>query len=218
MEKAGVYTIKEQFFTDMSDPYLKINKAGHRPHYYCFEDDVTGLYWMIPLSSRVDKYRGIMERKAKAGIPCDALHIIRMDNDRESVFLIQDMFPITEDYIDKEYTIAGNPLKLTSEHAVDEIDRKARHVLAMLRRGVKFTPTQPDVMAILRKLQKTDVASDTATIIEPEETEKDMVNTAVIKATSELNVEHVKSLLNNDVPEQTIAASFGLSIEQVRQQ
>ncbi len=43
---------KDKFFDDMSDPYLKGNKAGNRPHYYCFEDSSTGIYWMIPLSSR----------------------------------------------------------------------------------------------------------------------------------------------------------------------
>ena len=68
--------------------------------------------------------------------------------------MIQDMFPITEKYIEREYTIGGNHLMLTSEHAVNEIERKARKVMSMLKRGVKFTPTQPDVMAILKKLRE----------------------------------------------------------------
>ena len=42
--------IKDKFFEDMPDPYLKGNKAGNRPHYYCFEDSSTGIYWMIPLT------------------------------------------------------------------------------------------------------------------------------------------------------------------------
>ena len=67
--------------------------------------------------------------------------------------MIQDMFPITEDYIEREYTIAGNHLMLTSEHTVREIEQKARKVVGMLKRGIKFTPTQPDVMAILEKLR-----------------------------------------------------------------
>jgi hypothetical protein len=62
------------------------------------------------------------------------------------------MFPITEKYIEREYTIAGNHLMLTSEHTVKEIEHKARKVMGMLKRGVKFTPTQPDVMVILKKL------------------------------------------------------------------
>ena len=136
----------------MPEPYLKGNKAGNRPHYYCFEDSSIGIYWMIPLSSRIDKYRRIMEKKEKAGKFCDILHIAKLDDSRESAFLIQDMFPITEEYIEREYTIAGNHLMLTSEHTVREIEQKARKVMGMLKRGIKFTPTQPDVMEILEKL------------------------------------------------------------------
>lgn len=47
MKKTGFYIIKDKFFEDMPDPYLKGNKAGNRPHYYYFEDTSTGIYWMI---------------------------------------------------------------------------------------------------------------------------------------------------------------------------
>ncbi len=154
MKKTGFYIIKDKFFEDMSDPYLKGNKEGNRPHYYCFADTNAEIYWMIPLSSRIDKYRRIMEKRKKAGKPCDILHIVKLDNNRESAFLIQDMFPIVEEYIEREYTIAGNHLMLTSEHTAREIEQKARKVIGMLKRGIKFTPTQPNVMLILEKLKK----------------------------------------------------------------
>ena len=148
------YIIKDRFFEDMPDPYLKGNKAGNRPHYYCFEDNATGIYWMIPLSGRIDKFRKIIEKKEHVGKSCDILHIVKLDDSRESVFLIQDMFPITEEYIEREYTIAGNHLMLTSEHTAKVIEQKARKVLGMLKRGVKFMPTQPDVLSILEKLKQ----------------------------------------------------------------
>ena len=47
--------------------------------------------------------------------------------------MIQDMFPILEEYIEREYTIAGNHLTLTSEHTVREIELKARKVIGMLK-------------------------------------------------------------------------------------
>lgn len=153
-EKNRILYHKGQFFEDMPDPYLKGNKAGNRPHYYCFEDNTTGIYWMIPLSSRIDKFRKIIEKKEQAGKPCDILHIVKLDDSRESVFLIQDMFPITEEYIEREYTIAGNHLMLTSEHTAKVIEQKARKVLGMLKRGVKFMPTQPDVLSILEQLKQ----------------------------------------------------------------
>ena len=95
-----------------------------------------------------------MGKKEKAGKPCDILHIVKLDDRRESVFLIQDMFPITEEYIEREYTIAGNHLMLTSEHTAREIEQKAKKIMGMLKRGIKLTPTQPDVMAILEKLKE----------------------------------------------------------------
>ncbi len=91
MKKTGFYIIKDKFFEDVSDPYLKGNKVGNRSHYYCLEDTSIGIYWMIPLSSCIDKYKRIMEKKEKAGKPCDILHIVKLDDSRESTFLIQDM-------------------------------------------------------------------------------------------------------------------------------
>ena len=41
---------------------------------------------------------------------------------------------------------------LTSEHTAREIEQRARKVMGMLKRGVKFTPTQPNVKTILEKL------------------------------------------------------------------
>lgn len=151
MLERGFYIIKDKFFEDMDDPYLKGNKEANRPHYYCFKEK-NGLYWMIPLSSRVDKYKKIINKKIANGKPCDILHILKLDNDKESVFLIQDMFPITEKYIERTYTISGNHLTITSKHSSLDIEKKARKVMNMLKRGVKFTPTQPDVNAIINKL------------------------------------------------------------------
>ena len=153
MKKTGFYVIKDQFFIDAADPYLKGNKDENRPHYYCFKDSKDGIYWVIPLSSKVEKYRRIIESRIAAGKACDTLHIAKLDNGRENVFLLQDMFPITDEYVEREYTIAGNHLMLTSEHVVDEIERKARRVVGLLRRGVKCTPTQPNINAILKMLK-----------------------------------------------------------------
>lgn len=59
--------------------------------------------WMILLSSQIDKYKRIVEKKEKLGKPCDIIHIVKLDDSRQSAFLIQDMFPITDGYIEREY-------------------------------------------------------------------------------------------------------------------
>lgn len=152
MVERGFYTIKDQFFVDFPDPYLKGNKGEHRPHYFALTDPKTGLLWMIPMSSQTEKYQGIIDKRESKGQPCDILHICKLDNGVENVFLLQDMFPINEDYVSSEYTIAGNHMILTSDSEAEIVLRKAKRVLNMLHRGVAFTPTQPKVLDIEKSL------------------------------------------------------------------
>ena len=152
MTERGFYIVSDRFFDDFPDPYLKGNKNERRPHYYCFIDKKTGLKWLIPMSSRVEKYQNIIDNKSKRNKPCDILHIAKLDNGKESVFLIQDMFPITDEYIERKYTIAQNHLRVTSEKLAITIEKKAKRVLNMLRKNIKFTKTQPDVLLIEKTL------------------------------------------------------------------
>ena len=151
MKKNGFYIIKDEFFRDFPDPYLRGNKKENRPHYYCIEDK-NGIYWMIPMSTRVEKYKKIIETKEKNKKKCDVLHILKLSNGKNNVFLIGDMFPITENYIEREYTIKNNHLMLYNESEIILIEKKAKKVKEMIKHGVKFTRTQPDVMKIFEKL------------------------------------------------------------------
>ena len=110
MKKTGFYIIKDNFFNIFNDPFLKGNKQGNRPHYYCFEDSKTGIYWIIPMSSKLEKYKRIIKNKEK----------------------------------------------VTREHVAREIERKARKVLSLLKRDVRLTPLQPNVMKIYRQLNNKD--------------------------------------------------------------
>lgn len=148
MNKFGFYIIKDDYFTRFNDPNLKGNKNENRPHYYCFNDDIQGLYWLIPMSSRVDKYKGIIQSKQQNNKPCDILHVCKLSNDKENVFLIQDMIPITDEYILRPYTFAGQQLILVKDEDRRIIERKAKRVLNLIQRGHKITPVQADVMKI----------------------------------------------------------------------
>lgn len=154
MIEQGFYIISDEFFKQFPDPYLKGNKNEKRPHCYAILDPKTGLYWMIPMSSRVDKYRSIMEKREQSGKPCDILHIAKLDNSKESVFLIQDIFPVSDEYIARKYTINGNHLRITSENLAKLIVQKSRRTIGLLRRGIKFTFTQADVLKIEKQLIK----------------------------------------------------------------
>lgn len=59
-----LYFIKDSFFEYVDDPNLMINyQNSSRPHYYAVRDRKTNLYWMIPCSTRVEKYEQILEKK-----------------------------------------------------------------------------------------------------------------------------------------------------------
>lgn len=63
-----VYFVKDEFFDLVQDPYLMKNyPETKRPHYYAIQDRKTGLFWMIPCSSKVDKYKRIIARQKKSG-------------------------------------------------------------------------------------------------------------------------------------------------------
>lgn len=152
MIEHGFYFIKDAYFNEMKDPNLKWNKNEKRPHYYRIQDAETGVYWMIPLSSRIEKYRKIVEKRESTGRRCDTVYITKLGDGRESAFLIQDMIPVTSDYIDREYTLGGIPFRLTSERAIRDIDIRAKRILGLIRNGIQFGTKQPDIKAIMGKL------------------------------------------------------------------
>lgn len=145
------YIIKNEFFDIINDKYLKQNKGQNRPHYYCI--NYKEFNWMIPLSSQVEKYARIINQRLKNNKSCDILHIAKLDNGKESVFLIQDIFPIKEQYIEREYMLYNKPFVLTSKKLIDEIEKKAKKVINLVLSGVKLLPTQIDVKAIIEKLR-----------------------------------------------------------------
>mgnify|MGYP001634216192 FL=1 len=152
MVEHGFYIIDDLFFEKFNDPFLKGNKSENRPHYYCFKDTNEGLYWIIPLSSRINKYQKIINQRLKNHKPCDILHICTLSNGKQSVFLIQDMFPITQKYIKRKYTINSNHLILKNQNEIRIIEQKAERILNQINRGKHCIPTCADVLSIKREL------------------------------------------------------------------
>ncbi len=155
----GFYILKNDFFDLIDDPYLKHNKGENRPFYYCVKEttDSSTLYWMIPLSSRVDKFKRIIAEKQKNKKPCDGIYICKLPNGKESAFLLQDMFPVTRDYIEREYTIGQNHMVLVYDKDISAIAKAAKRVITLLKRGVKFTPTAPDIQRIFVFLERGEI-------------------------------------------------------------
>ena len=88
MDTGHFYFIKDEFFLDFPDPYLMQNKgpSHDRPCFYAWKDTATGLYWMIPFSSKVQKFREIYQKKIRRYGRCDTL-LFGDVLGREKVFL-----------------------------------------------------------------------------------------------------------------------------------
>ena len=150
---AGVfYFVADAYFQRFTDPYLMPNKGvGHnRPCFYAYQDKATGLYWMIPISSKVSKYRGIEASKIKRYGYCNTIVFGKVLG-RERAFLIQNMFPVTAQYIDSQYidSHSGVPVRVANALS-DQITRNAKSVLARQRHGGR--PIFPNVLEIERQL------------------------------------------------------------------
>lgn len=111
-QEGYVYHIKDEYFAKANDEKLMQNKEGgsYRPTFLCIEDKKNaGLLWVVPMSSRVEKFQAIRDKQeAKYG---NCLTIVIGDFDgKKSAFLLQNMFPITEQYLDHVHTRNGNPV------------------------------------------------------------------------------------------------------------
>lgn len=149
----GVYIIKDEFFDLMDDPYLKRNQHGTKSHYYCYKEE-NGIYWMIPLSSNVDKYEKVMKKRIEQGKYNDGLYIAKLVHGVKRAFLIQEIFPITKNFIESEYCWLNEHIMVTDERDMEEIGKKAKRILELIKLKITIIPTQPNIELILSKLAK----------------------------------------------------------------
>jgi hypothetical protein len=149
-----LYFVDDSFFAKVNDPYLKINYDNtSRPHYMAFFDTKTSLYWLVPCSSKIDKYEKIIERKKKNRKPTDTIKIVKIQ-DKKTVLLFQDMFPTYAKYIKEQYVRGGQAVYIADTKMVSELEKTAKKIINLLKRGVRFTPTQPNIQAIEKIMQQ----------------------------------------------------------------
>ncbi len=156
MEIGHFYYIEDQYFIDFPDEYLMKNKetingkAHDRPCFYTFKDSEKDLYWMIPFSSQVSKFRGIYNKKIQKYRKCDTI-VFGEVLGHEKVFLIQNMCPITEKYMKNEYIDARANIPVRIDGVLEKtLKEKAARVLALQRKGIKLI--FPNVLEIEKKL------------------------------------------------------------------
>ncbi len=147
------YHIKDEFFNMVQDNYLMSNKenGNYRPHFYAIQDkNNASLYWMIPISSQIEKYKNIIEKKMKRYGKCNTIVIGKFAG-KENAFLIQNTFPIISKYFDHIHTIENKPVTVHDE--LNKIlTQNLSEILAMYHRGIKLIYTDIDkIKAVIEK-------------------------------------------------------------------
>ena len=156
--KGCLYFLKDCFFEKVNDPYLKKDhETSQRPHYFAFKDKQTALFWLIPCSSKVEKYERIIRSRQEKGKSSNGIKIVKIQN-KKIALLFQDMFPVSENYILKPYIRGGQIMRVYDIKVLTTLEKNADRTVKLLRKGMQFTPTSPNVLNIeklmLEELQK----------------------------------------------------------------
>lgn len=131
-----IYHIKDEFFDKINDKGLMINHENgkSRPTYFTIKD--KDILWFIPLSSKVSKYKPIINQKIKRYGSCKSIMICEIA-EQQSVILLQNAFPTLEKYIDHPHIINGKPLKVINS-IKDEILDNFKYLLALKKQGINL--------------------------------------------------------------------------------
>lgn len=137
-----LYHIKDEFFNKINDKGLMINhENGHsRPSYLAIKDE--NILWFIPLSTKIDKYKSIKEKKEKKYGNCKTI-LIKKIAGKEQAILIQNAFPTIEKYIQSKHTVDGKFIKIST--AIEkEIINDIEYMLSLKSSGLNLFFTDID--------------------------------------------------------------------------
>lgn len=138
LETGYVYHIKDEYFKFANDDKLMKNheNGNTRPTFFCVKNENSKILWFIPMSSKVEKYRKLQQKKIEKNGVCDTI-VIGKYRGIEAVFLIQNIFPIIEKYID-HIDIIRNKAVAVVEGTQKEIINKVNKIFRLKKKRNKL--------------------------------------------------------------------------------
>ena len=142
-----LYHIKDDYFDIVNDDSLMQNheKGKKRPTYFTIKE--KNILWFIPISSKVNKYKKIIDKKIERHGFCNTI-IIRKIAGEDAAILLQNAFPSLEKYIDHVHTINGVPL-VVSTSLQYEIKSMFKNMIGLKKRGINLFFTDIDKLKTL---------------------------------------------------------------------
>ena len=137
IEDGKFYFIKDEFFDIFEDYKLMTNKenGNKRPCYFCFNDPTDKeIIWFVPISSKVEKYKKVYENKKKDRNKVYNFVFGRVLG-KERAFLIQNIFPTTEKYIESKYKNKEQDVEITKALKQEIIETSIK-VIKLAKRGI----------------------------------------------------------------------------------
>lgn len=129
----GFYKLKDKYFKDYPSPkncYVD-NKGENRPYYLAYTDR-SGIIWLLPISSKVEKYKAKIAEDEKKYGECLTCYIINYMGEERAV-LIGNMIPVTAEYIKGEFTIQRQHYVVQDERSIKAIRKRCSRYLTLVR-------------------------------------------------------------------------------------
>lgn len=141
IEDGKFYFIKDEFFDIFKEYGLMINKenGNRRPCFFCFRDRKDKkIIWFVPISTKYEKYKKIYDnKKLKSGDRPVYNFVFGSVLGKKAVFLIQNIFPTIEEYIEKKYTNSNKDVEIPIV-VKEEIITNALRVVRLAEGGINI--------------------------------------------------------------------------------
>ena len=147
IKEGYLYHISVDFFKLVDDPNLSVNHTGihSRPSYFLVKD--KDLLWFIPLSTKINKYKKIVENKKQKYGKCNTILIRKIAN-KENALLIQNAFPSLSNFLSHPHTINGKPYRVPTG-IQREIKNNFDELMKLKKSGINLFFTDVDKITLL---------------------------------------------------------------------
>lgn len=139
IEDGKFYFIKDEFFDLFKDYGLMVNKenGNKRQCYFCFRDKFNKeIIWFVPISTKYEKYKKIYEYKRQKQHRVYNFVFGEVVG-KKAVFLIQNIFPTTEEYVLEKYITENKDVEIAL-NVRNKVIAYSRQVIMKAEQGINI--------------------------------------------------------------------------------